>query len=165
MKRIILTVVTVLSISTIFSQTADLTKMIGEWDIEATFQARPGVELQTFSGKAVWQPVYNGKYVHENFEFEFRGSKVTGEAFLGESKRLSRFEFVQVDNANPAMFTLTGNWNDSLKTLELSSLPGGIPLKWNYVFPEDGSFIKKMLIPQPDGSFHLQSQYHYKKKK
>ncbi|HNR15274.1 MAG TPA: DUF1579 family protein [Chitinophagaceae bacterium] len=165
MKRIFLTVAAAFSLSFVFSQTADLAKMIGEWDIEATFQARPGAELQSFSGKAVWQPVYNGKYVHENFEFEFRGSKVIGEAFLGESKRLNSLEFVQVDNANPAMFTLTGNWNDSLKTLELNSLPGGISLKWNYIFLEDGSFIKRMLIPQPDGSFHLQSQYHYKKKK
>lgn len=164
MKKIIMLFHGLLSICILYAQQPDFDKMTGEWKIEASMQGRQGEAAQDFSGTAVWDKVYGGRYMHERFEFEFKGTNVTGEAFLGESKRFKRFEFVQVDNVNPAMFTLTGNWNDSTKTLELNSIPGGIPLKWNYVFLEDGSFIKKMLLPQPDGSFHVQSQYHYIKK-
>jgi hypothetical protein len=95
------------------------------------------------------------------FEFEFLGKKVKGEAFLGESKKFNRYEFVQIDNANPTMFTLTGAWNDTTKSLELTTGTGTIPLKWNYTFNEDGSFVKTMLLQQNDGSYVEQSRYHY----
>lgn len=148
------------------SQPSRLAGMTGEWKIEASMFSPAGEVVQSFSGNATWETVYNGRYVHEKFEFEFRGNKVSGEAFLGETKMFNRYEFVQVDNANPVMFMLTGNWNDSASTLELSNVAGSVRLKWQYVFLSDGSFVKKMLVPkQGTSEYYVQSAYHYKKKK
>lgn len=134
----------------------------GRWTIEGMFYTENGDSIN-FQGTSSWEITYDGRYAHEQFAFNFGGKVIKGEAFVGESKRMNRFELVQIDNANPFMIVLSGRWEEATQALELESPADAMPFRWRYKFFEDGSFRKEICLKQRDGSYKIQSQYRYKK--
>lgn len=142
-----------------------LSKMKGRYKIESRILIEG--DYKSVEGKARFEEQLGG--IEETTTLRFMGNDISLRAYIKYSPRYERFELVQVDEAAESILKLTGYWNPSTNTLEFRPIDhhsqwgstGTFALQWNYTFNEDGRFVKTMKIPDGEGAWILQSNYHY----
>jgi len=146
-----------------------LLRMKGENAIESRVLNEEG-EYQQAQGEATFRERYGG--VEESFSLELNGRTISGTAFIRYSGKYNRFELVQADEAAGSFLLLNGYLESASGKLVFKPVKrysqwgstGTLDLRWEYEFYDDGSFKKIMKIPAQDGSWKIQSDYHYKSK-
>ena len=148
-----------------------LQKVAGNWQVDFSLWQPQTKEFLTSSGDASFSKQQQATYVREQFKItKPDGSIEEGEGFLSYSEKNKRFEFVQIDNTGKSTLLLTGEWYPENNTLLLTPESGlekwgsrnGTPMQLQYIFFEDGTFMKAIRTPDGKGNYTLFSQYHYK---
>lgn len=151
---------------------AILQKTAGAWEIDFSLWQPQSKQFLKSTGNANFSK-QKGCYVREEFKVtKPDGTIEEGEGFLSYSEANKRFEFVQIDNSGKSTMLLTGQYFPENKTLVLNPENGleqwaqknGIAMQLQYVFFEDGTFMKSYRTSDAKGNYSLFSQYHYKAK-
>jgi len=140
-----------------------LQKLVGKWTIEGRQYLGSGNTME-FTGRTEWLPAHNGRYLHEQFEFDAGGRTLQGESFIGYSRSNSRFEYAQMDGFNPGMLVLFGQ-TEGENELIMETLDEVRPrMRWVYRLDADGVLLVELYqASRTDGEWNLASDYTYRR--
>ena len=139
-------------------------RLVGKWNIVGQQYSGSRV-VASFDGKTSWELAHNGRYVHEQYEFDAGGQKLVGESHLGWSSAGGRYEYSQVDGYSPGMLWMTGSSSDE-DHLIIESVGGrSMSIRYEFAFEDDDTLVVKLLIRRSDNDeWRLNSDYTYTRK-
>ena len=86
---------------------AQLAKFIGAWDVACTFWAKEGEPPVSSTGRANYTPIFDGRYIREDFTGEFMGKPFIGVGTLGFDRAAGHYVSVWYDNAGTGIMHAT----------------------------------------------------------
>jgi hypothetical protein len=86
---------------------AELAKFVGTWDVAFTFWAKEGAPPVSSAGRSIFTPIFNGRYIREDYTGEFMGKPFAGVGTLGFDRVAGHYVSVWFDNAGTGIMHST----------------------------------------------------------
>jgi hypothetical protein len=88
---------------------AELAKSIGTWDVAVTVWAKEGAPPVTSNGRSIFTPIFNGRFIREDFTGTFMGKPFTGVGTLGFDRAAGQYVSVWFDNVGTGIMHSTAD--------------------------------------------------------
>jgi hypothetical protein len=92
----------------------------GTWSGESTMWEYDGAPGAKSTGTAVNKMIMGGKYQHSRHTGTMMGMPFEGESITAYDNATKQFTSTWIDTWSTGIMTMTGNWNESSKTLTMS---------------------------------------------
>ena len=96
---------------------AQLGKLAGTWDVDCTMWMMEGQDPVESTGRAVFTPVFDGRFVQCEFTGSFMGQPFHGRSTLGYDRAAKRYFSTWHDNMATGFVYLSGTSSDGGKTI------------------------------------------------
>jgi Protein of unknown function (DUF1579) len=95
-----------------------MAKQVGTWETEITNFMNPS-NPEKSKGSDIVKMTMNGLYQVADFSTTMMGMPMTGQSTLGYDNAKKKFVLSWIDNLGSGIVTMTGNYDEASKTLEL----------------------------------------------
>jgi hypothetical protein len=86
---------------------AELAKCIGSWDVAFTYWPKEGAPPVSSSGRSLFTPIFNGRYIREDYTGEFMGKPFSGIGTLGFDRAAGYYVSTWIDNVGTGIMHAT----------------------------------------------------------
>jgi hypothetical protein len=87
--------------------------MLGEWDLRMKMWMMPGAPPTESGGKAVFEPVFGGRFVRQTFTCAMMGMPYEGMGFTGYDRFKGKYVSLWLDNMSNSVYMALGSKNAS----------------------------------------------------
>ncbi len=91
--------------------------LVGDWTTHTKSWQAPGAKAEESTGKAMFEPMYDGRFIRETYEGSFMGKPFQGTGFLGYDNMKKKYTTVWIDNFSTASYVFEGDSKDKGKTI------------------------------------------------
>ena len=86
---------------------AEIAKCVGTWDVAFTMWTQEGAPPVKSTARAIFSPVFNGRFIREDYTGEFLGKPFTGVGTLGYDRAAGHFVSMWYDSVSTGIMHST----------------------------------------------------------
>jgi hypothetical protein len=102
-------------------QHKSLDYLVGDWKVTAKMWPAPGAKPEESTGKAHFEPMFEGRFIRETFEGQMMGKAFQGVGYLGYDNMKKKYTTTWMDSMSTGVFEFEGDSSDKGKTITSTS--------------------------------------------
>ncbi|RNC80458.1 MAG: DUF1579 domain-containing protein [Phycisphaera sp.] len=134
-----------------------LTRVVGEWDVNATFMMPDGSEMKG-TGSMNCKQILDGRFIKTDFRMpEFMGMPFIGIGYNGYDNSTQSYQGVWMDSMSTKMFIMDGEFNSDGEYIATGATAHGTLMKIVQSMPDDDTIEDNFYDSMDGGATWIQS--------